>query len=625
MRVLLIIPTYMYHKYPTFVSTSDFPVGFAYLASALKDAGHVVYGLNPNNAPGFSTGFEMLCKKLEGALTESKPDLIGIGGLCTDYHFIKDAIGLIRKMDPRLPVVCGGGIVTHDADFIFRNLSPDYCIIGEGEENLVQLADMIERGENDYQKIDNLGFWRDEKAVFTKANFKYGPVDRIAFPDYDPFDWDNMLEKFQLANRNLYRYSRINPKVMPIVAARGCPFSCTFCVHQIGVKYRDRSVENIMEEIGMLYEKYRFNVLVFLDELFAVKKDRLKKICRAFIDAKKNLGWDFDWTFQTHASASLNEDDFRLLKKAGCYLFSYGLESASPKVLTSMRKKTNPAHIAEGIKIANSAGIGYAGNLIFGDIAENSESISTSIDFFAKYCRDNHLFFAHIQPYPGSRLFDICFERGIIRDKQEFYETIVKKSYNMTSFPDATFNEWTLRMLHLGNSFLWVKATTATSFRKELENVDNPMVKGPGRNIWRIAAICPHCNIEVRIQEILQKLGSQKTETFFRTDGKFFKRAVQMYHREKDDNNALLVNLINFSIRLTTRVVQKCKIVLIGSSQHLSRWLRPRIIQVLHPRIFQSLQSLMPREGQQHMPISFITGCPSCNKRFRVNMPKTFN
>lgn len=162
MKVLLIVPT---HSYMTgefkFLSVSDFPTGFAYLASSLKEAGHKVFGLNLNNMRGYASPHDVLKDKIPSAIKEIKPDLIGTGGLCIDYKFIKDAMQIIREIS-NIPIVLGGGIISHDAEFIFNTLKPDFCIIGEAEESIVQLANVLESGKKNFETIDNLGYWREE-------------------------------------------------------------------------------------------------------------------------------------------------------------------------------------------------------------------------------------------------------------------------------------------------------------------------------------------------------------------------------------------------------------------------------------------------------------------------------
>lgn len=108
MKVLLIPPTYRYTtQYPSFLAASDFSCGFAYIAAALKAAGHQVFGCNPNNAPGYASAFDMIHDRIAQAIAETKPDMIGVGGICTDYPFLQDAMSIIRHYAPTVPVLMG--------------------------------------------------------------------------------------------------------------------------------------------------------------------------------------------------------------------------------------------------------------------------------------------------------------------------------------------------------------------------------------------------------------------------------------------------------------------------------------------------------------------------------------
>lgn len=502
MKIALVIPTNLYTgTYPSFLAMSDFPVGFAYIAAALKKAGHEVIGLNPNNCPGYSSARSMLYEKLAEMLKNQEPRLIGLGGLCTDYAFIKDAIAIIRTLAPDIPIVCGGGIITHDAEFTFNLLKPDYCIIGEAEESLVRLVEHLTTENSLLENIPNVGHWRNGIARFTAPSFDYPPVETRAFPDYSPFDPERMIANSAVAARSLYRYTRPYPRIMPFVAARGCPFKCTFCIHHKGPKYRTRSISDILEEISQLYETYRFNILVILDELFAIDKKRLQEFCDGILEGRRNSGWDFDWLFQTHANANLGRHELEMAKEAGCYFFSYGMESASPRVLTSMNKKSRPEQISEAISLATDVGIGFGGNFIFGDIAETPDTITETMDFFLKHCMDMHVYVSQICPYPGSNLFDFCLQQGIIGDKQTFYETESSILYNMTSIPDKVWAEWFSSIIWPLDTFPHVM--TAEPYEVTLDR--SPRTDNSETAFWLVSARCPHCSVTRSFREPLSE------------------------------------------------------------------------------------------------------------------------
>jgi hypothetical protein len=492
MNVLLIPPTYRYTtQYPSFLAPCDFASGFAYIAASLKAASHQVFGCNPNNASGYPSALDMIHDKIARAISESKPNLIGLGGLCTDYRFLHDALHIIRHYAPSVPVVMGGSIITYDQEFIHSTLKPDYSLAGEADDTVVMLADALE-GRGALEAIPNLCYQKNGRLAFTEKNLKFGrDLNEQPFPDYSIFDIEGMLEA-SLAARPLYRFYRKDPRIMPIVSARECPFACTFCLHGHGgrAKYRARTTENVMEEIKQLYDRYQFNILIVLDELFAVNKQKLDEFCRSLIEYRRRYGWDFNWMFQTHANARLNLESLKLAKEAGCSYFSYGLESASKRVLKSMKKGTQPEQYAEAIAMADEAQIGFGGNFIFGDPAETPETISETLTFYREHCSDIHCFMSGIQPYPGSALYGVCQDMGLLPDKLAFYQAIDQKIFNMTAMPDVQWIGY-LQAIVAFDSLPSCKTVDVTRIvRRALQN---RMTMNSSRQFWELFAECPHC------------------------------------------------------------------------------------------------------------------------------------
>ena len=494
MKILLVIPISNYPDvHPSFLSNTDFPVGFAYLAGVLKQAGHRVFGLNPNNDVRFDSAQELLKERLIQALIDVNPYLIGLGGLSTDIHFIRDALKIIRVVRPHIPVVCGGGIISNDAEFIFKLLQPDFCIIGDAEQAIVQLATMLEQGEDLFHTIPNLGYWLQGKAVFSTCKSGDTDINSYPFPDYEPFEISTMLNNHSLVTRYQYRYTRSHPVPMTLVAARGCPFRCSFCVHNDGKHYRYRSIQNIMDEIKVLNEKYHFNILIILDELFAVHKDRLNQFSAAIMQGREQYGWDFDWSFQTHASANLDFSALKFAKESGCFFFSYGIESASPAVLASMNKRTAPDQIASAIQLAEQAKVGFGGNFIFGDPAETFQTATESLEFFKKYCLFSHVNIGTVHPYPGSRLFNYCLEQGIISDKNEYYDSIDQITYNMTGLAQ---DDWMRLMTDIQEftAQCCIPAVDATSARQDSDALPGERYSNGDKTPWELTFTCPHCS-----------------------------------------------------------------------------------------------------------------------------------
>jgi hypothetical protein len=432
-------------------------------------------------------------------------------------------------------------------------------------------------------------------------NFDYVDINKRNFPDYEPFAIKEMLDDYSLATRFHYRYTRTNPRPMTIVTARGCPFSCTFCVHQKGPRYRARAVENIIPEIALLYERYHFNILVILDELFALDKSKLKKFSMALIDARKTLNWDFDWIFQTHLNASLDHNTLQMAKEAGAYFVSYGLESASPKVLASMNKKIKPSQIVKAIRTANDVKVGAGGYFIFGDIAETASTISETMNFFSQYCLDAFVKLGDVQPYPGSKVFDHCMNRGIVSNKSEYYEHIGERLFNMTSIPDVLWFPWIRNVKRLGLSFLWAKSADASRCSKESETAANPMVLHFGRPILKIWVRCPHCNKEVYRREPLWAMEQKQKEIPSGAFGSLPFKIFNIYRQIRSRNTPIFYSFWILIFKLVKRLIRKV-IWLFIRGHPIFRLLKPHMVD------------------KEQAPLSFITGCPHCNKPFRVNI-----
>lgn len=499
MRILMIVP-----NFPGFVSMFNFPAGFGYLAAALRRAGHEVYGCNPNNDTVLGDTPELIRAHVTRALAESTPHLVCIGGLCTDYPFLRNIIPMLRDLAPQARIVMGGGIINHDAHFIFSQLHPDFCLIGEAEETLCQLVADLERGASTLTDIPNLGYWKDNEPCFTQRDDACCDINSLAFPDYAPFGIDELIEHYSCAAPYFYRYTRLRPRLMTLVSARGCPFSCTFCVHGHGPRYRARSLDNTFEEIRQVYERTEFNILVIVDELFAVNKGRLRGFCERVIDARKRRGWDFDWAFQTHARAALDVETVKLAKEAGCFQFSYGFESASPRVLASMNKRTTPEDFLNGIRVADKARVAFGGNLIFGDPAETPETMAESLAFLNSYCQDIIVQFGRVRPYPGSALFDQCLSKGIIRNKVEFYELMDNMPLNMTAMPDEVWFDWAKRVLAPLTLSPFVKAVAASEVEPDLAVGDEAQPTRGQKGHWLIHAQCPHCGYGLVFREMVE-------------------------------------------------------------------------------------------------------------------------
>lgn len=419
MRVLLI--AYDNDSYIHF-----FPLGIAYIASVLRNAGHsvTIYNQDIYHYPE---------SHLVEYLTKNKFDVVGVGVIAGYYQYrkllkISEAINSV----PNRPFyILGGHGPAPEPEYFLRKTNADAVIIGEGEPSTVNLVSALENNK-ELSSVNGIAYLNNGKLVVTTPQGLIKNVDSIPFPAWDlfPIDYYSLIRQPHIKN---------NERCMPVLSGRGCTFKCNFC-YRMDKGFRSRSPENIIEEIEILKKKYRISYINFADELLMSSPQRTRDLCNAFIQADLNIKWN--------CNGRLNyakPDILKLMKKAGCIFINYGIECMDDQVLKNMNKNLTTKQIIEGIEATLSEGISPGYNIIFGNIGENAETLKKGVDFLLKY--DDHSQLRTIRPvtpYPGSELYYYAIKKGLLKDVEDFYENKHTNSdllsVNFTELSDDEFN-----------------------------------------------------------------------------------------------------------------------------------------------------------------------------------------
>ena len=204
---------------------------------------------------------------------------------------------------------------------------------------------------------------------------------------------------------------------------------------------RQRSVENIMEEIRVLNKKYNVSAISFQDELTMSSEERIMAISESILKSGLKIRWECNGRLNYTKPNVL-----RSMKESGCVYVNYGIESLDQKILNVMKKGLTVKMIHEGIQNTLDAGISPGFNIIFGNIGESREALQLGVDFLLKY--DDHSELRTIRPvtpYPGSPLYDYAIKQGLLKDCEDFYENKHVNSdllsVNFTPLSDDDFHE----------------------------------------------------------------------------------------------------------------------------------------------------------------------------------------
>lgn len=374
-------------------SLVSFPLGLPYISAAMKQAGYNVHTLCLDYLEAdIKTDFEKI-------ISNNKIDAICTGGLSRDLHKIMEIFDTARSIKPDIITIAGGGIITADPEISMELIKPDFGVIGEGEITLCELANSLNNNLSHKDVNGLVYFGEDNSLKYNSPREEIEDLDTIPFPDFDGFYYK--------------RWSNKNDNLGFILSERSCPFNCTFCFHPTGIKYRQRSLENIFEEIDLQVKNYGVKHLAFVGELFALNDQRIIDFCERI----KN--YNITWACALRVSDA-NESLINLMKDSGCTIFATGFESADDSILKSMRKGTKVAQIENAINLTSNAGMYMAGAFIFGDINETPETVKNTIDFWWKCVGKVKIDLVLLIPFPGSYNYDYACEKGIIKDKKQY-------------------------------------------------------------------------------------------------------------------------------------------------------------------------------------------------------------
>jgi len=181
------------------------------------------------------------------------------------------------------------------------------------------------------------------------------------------------------------------------------------------------SLDNVQE---IIYYQKRFGIkeIAFYDDVFTLKKKRAYAIADQIL--KKEL--KVLWSCETRVDL-VDGDLLYYMKKAGCYLVAYGIESASQKILNTLNKGVTPEQVEEAVRITREAGLQTLGYFMIGSPGESVKSICKTIDFAKKLKLDFAQFGITI-PFPGTNLYELYL------DSENGYTDIPWKYFDYEGF-----------------------------------------------------------------------------------------------------------------------------------------------------------------------------------------------
>jgi len=354
---------------------------------------------------------------------EFDPDLIIVN---TTTPTINNDLEVLRKLNKvsRFKSAMFGVHATHFAKELIESPQLDIVIKGEPEITSYELT------RKDLKDVDGI-IYKDNGKIKENKDREPLDVNDLPFPAWD------------LVNLGNYRMPIIGDSYVLLATGRGCPYDCSFCVSTsyYGKKFRCREVDSVIKEIH--YGKsIGIKNFFFFVETFTLKKEFVMELCDRIIDEKLDIRWVCNSRVDTVTREMLNS-----MKRAGCWLISFGIESSNQKVLDSVKKGIRPEQSKKAVKMAHRAGIATIGHFVFGLPGETEDSIKKTTRF-ARKIPLNFAEFYIATPFPGSELFNEMDGRnydGINWDDFEYSHQNLCKGLDLERFRKKAYMQFYLR------------------------------------------------------------------------------------------------------------------------------------------------------------------------------------
>jgi len=378
-KILLINPRVKWISSPAYDRVWP-PLSLAYSGAMLEEHGFKVEILDANAQ---NTPFEKIIDKAKHFdkifLTTSPLDK----WQCPepDIQSSLDLIKNISQVNPDIHVTGAHGTVR--SEDVLQLTNAKTVIIGEPEQVILELCQ-----EKNYQEIHGISYKKNNRIV---TNEKRESVDINKLP----------LPAFHLLPMEEYYYEILGDHFSLFEGSRGCPFLCSYCFKSMyNKKYRVKLPDKLISEVRYGIEKHNIKNAYFIDLEFCANKNLVTKLCDFLIKER----YDFNWTCQTRFD-TIDSELLKKMKKAGCKIIHFGVESGSQRILDKIGKQASLAQMKNMMKLVKKTKIKTVCFFMFGSPTETKREMKMTIQL-AKELNPTYASFHIAVPYPETKFFN---------------------------------------------------------------------------------------------------------------------------------------------------------------------------------------------------------------------------
>lgn len=289
---------------------------------------------------------------------KEQPKVVGLSCYIWNVDMILKLAGLVKKVLPEVVIILGGPEVSYDpADIMDQHSCIDYIVQGEGEEILPALLQRIQ-AQLPVDDLLGLTYRKNEKIMVGQPQV-VRDINTLPFPYCD-------ADIPALQDRIIYYES-----------ARGCPFSCKYCLSSATSGVRFFELERVYEDLKF-FIRHNVRQVKFVDRTFNARKEHYLPILRFL--AGQNCRTNFHFEI---AVDILDDEVIAFLKDvpAGRFQFEIGIQSTYEPTLAKIARHNNWPKIVEYVsKIVSYQNIHVHLDLIVGLPGENYAQFGQSFN-----------------------------------------------------------------------------------------------------------------------------------------------------------------------------------------------------------------------------------------------------
>jgi anaerobic magnesium-protoporphyrin IX monomethyl ester cyclase len=372
------------------------PLGLLYLAGTLR-----ANGIDVTVVDGCVGGRAAV----EAALVAVKPSLVGITCLTPARQRAIEVAKLAKAHNPDSQIVIGGPHST----IMYRQLLMnypfiDYAVLGEGESTLLELVRRVP-----IARITGLAYRDRGRVVRGPARSHLLNLDELAFPAWDLID----IRKYPSCGRGVVNGIDLarEPRVS-VIYSRGCTGHCDFCsTWWIWKGWRHRSAVNMVDELEFLSEGLGTRHFWFADDALTIDRAATVSLCEEICRRRLRIAF-----VATTRSDCVDREVLELLRAAGCYEVSYGVETGSQELLRQMGKENDVVSARRAIEATKAAGLKATALIMVGNVGETNETIAETVEFLRQTRPDSVGCLGGLWVLPGTKVYHHCRKVGFIDD-----------------------------------------------------------------------------------------------------------------------------------------------------------------------------------------------------------------